>query len=491
MLPPEPECLTAQECPQPEPGQCGSASCVDGMCSLLVDQVCDDGDPCTLDSCMAGACIFADSRIDQDGDGVFARGSRDDPKAALGCGNDCDDSAPGIYPGAVELCDSLDNDCNGVIDDGTALQVSGVGRTRVSPVNAVTSGGNGLAFDGETFGATMTTELTTTQGQFRQLDVNGKPLGDALRVAHVNAESYGGPLVWSGERYLTAYYDARQDGNYEIYFDVLNRKGERLFDDLRVTNADEFSLRPSVAWTGAEALIVWDDHRFEDSGDESVVFGQRVSGDGQLIGANERLSPPGLHAESSEIALADNGVGIAFMSLEGGDRTRLRFMTASRTLTQPSQPSAIEFTDPDGPVVTALGDKYVVTFHQDNSLLIGPSIFGVVLDRNGNVELGPLSMTAGAQHARGNATYSYGDRFVMVWSDDKDGLYQLYAQTFDKKLAPVSPRLRLTSSSGNALGAHLAAAKDGGLGVLYADDDSGRFQTFFTRLDCRSASLEK
>jgi hypothetical protein len=184
------------------------------------------------------------------------------------------------------------------------------------------------------------------------------------------------------------------------------------------------------------------------------------------------------------MALSDGGVGIAFLSLEGLDETRLRFMTASRTLEQPSLPSTIDFTYPDGPVVTALGDKYVVTFHQDNSLLIGPSIFGVVLDRQGNVELGPVSMTAGAQHARGNATYSYGDRFVMVWADDMDGPYQLYAQAFDKKLAPVSPRVRLISSSGNALGAELAASSDGGLGVLYADDSTGRYQTYFTRLDC-------
>lgn len=31
---------------------------------------------------------------------------------------DCDDQNPFIYPGAVEVCDSLDNDCNGEEDDG-------------------------------------------------------------------------------------------------------------------------------------------------------------------------------------------------------------------------------------------------------------------------------------------------------------------------------------------------------------------------------------
>jgi hypothetical protein len=489
VQPPEPECETAQDCAQPAVGECGFASCIEGTCHLVVEKICDDGNPCTKDSCVDGGCVLVDDRVDQDGDGVFARGPSTDPQAALGCGNDCDDSAPNIYPGASELCDSFDNDCNGVVDDGTFLQPSAVPPVRVSPLNAVTSGPNGLAFDGSGFGATLTTELTSSQGQFRQLDVTGKPLAEPLRIAHVNAESYGGPLVWSGARYMTAYADARQSGNYEIYFDVLNRKGERLFDDLRVTNALKFSLRPSMVWTGAESLVVWDDHRFEEGGEESVVFGQRVSPDGKLNGENLRLSPPGMHAESASMALSDGGVGIAFLSLEALDQTRVRFMTATRTLEQPSSPSSIDFTDPDGLVVTAVGDKYVVTFHQDNSLVIGPSIFGVVLDRQGKVELGPLSMTAGAQHARGNATYSYGDRFVMVWADDTDGPYQLYAQAFDKKLAPISARLRLINSSGNALGAHLAASSDGGLGVLYADDATGRYQTYFTRLECVPRSL--
>jgi hypothetical protein len=482
------ECVTSADCPAPPPEQCGAALCVDGKCLPSRAVVCDDGDPCTADTCKSGSCVSSDARVDADRDGAFATGNQADPRAALGCGEDCDDAAASVRPGAAELCDSVDNDCNGVVDDGTRLIASGVAPRRVSEPAAERAWAAGLAFDGEAFGASLTTTLQSrTQGQFQQLSLRGELLGAPRRIARVNAGAFGGPLVWTGERYLTAYHDARQDGNYEIYFNALNRQGERLNDDLRVTAADDYSLRPSVLWTGADALLLWDDRRFEGGGDASVVFGQRVTFDANLTGANLRLTPPGVRAESASAALSDTGVGIAFLQLDAANQARLSFMTTSRVLSQASAVADIPFDDPNGPVVTALDDVYVVTFHQESSV-IGSAIYGVVLNKSGALLRAPQSMTAGAAHARTNATFSYGDRFVMVWADDRDGSYQLSAQTFDAKLAPISPRIRVTTSMTNSFGPVLAAASDGGVGVLFTDEANGSQQAFFTRLDCEPRS---
>ena len=38
------------------------------------------------------------------------------------CDGDCDDTEATVYPGATELCDGIDNDCNDVIDDGLPLE---------------------------------------------------------------------------------------------------------------------------------------------------------------------------------------------------------------------------------------------------------------------------------------------------------------------------------------------------------------------------------
>ena len=34
---------------------------------------------------------------------------------------DCDDSDASVYPGATETCDGVDNNCNGTIDEASAV----------------------------------------------------------------------------------------------------------------------------------------------------------------------------------------------------------------------------------------------------------------------------------------------------------------------------------------------------------------------------------
>jgi uncharacterized protein (TIGR02145 family) len=58
---------------------------------------------------------------DADKDGYTAVG------ACTGNANDCNDNDPAINPGAVEVCDGIDNNCNGQVDEG--FDVDGDGYT--------------------------------------------------------------------------------------------------------------------------------------------------------------------------------------------------------------------------------------------------------------------------------------------------------------------------------------------------------------------------
>ena len=71
-------------------------------------EICDDGkdnDGNELADCEDNACSEDAACVDADGDGS---------PASL----DCDDNEPLAYPDATETCDEIDNNCDGVVDEG-------------------------------------------------------------------------------------------------------------------------------------------------------------------------------------------------------------------------------------------------------------------------------------------------------------------------------------------------------------------------------------
>lgn len=124
------ETCSAGVCAAGAPYDCNDANpCTDDLCDPSAgcrnqanSNSCDDGNACTTDdACIAGLCTGApacfcpdadaDDWADCDVSGCTATG--------LTCG-DCDDAEPGVHPGAAEVCNHRDDNCDGQSDEGSA-----------------------------------------------------------------------------------------------------------------------------------------------------------------------------------------------------------------------------------------------------------------------------------------------------------------------------------------------------------------------------------
>jgi hypothetical protein len=69
--------------------------------------------------CPAGTMIYRDADGDGFGDPARSASSCDGtiPVGWVATGSDCDDANPNVHPGALEVCNGFDDNCNGLVDE--------------------------------------------------------------------------------------------------------------------------------------------------------------------------------------------------------------------------------------------------------------------------------------------------------------------------------------------------------------------------------------
>lgn len=485
-------CILDADCFDPE-DRCNPAICVEGSCQPLAPILCDDKDECTEDSCdpWTGGCIFTPLSFDLDRDGF--KGPRPGKKAGEpgSCGDDCDDTSPLAYPGGKELCDGVDNDCNGIIDDEAKFIPVDTAPIQVSTPGLTQAYATGMAYSSHGYLASYSGEIKNSTDLYnRLLDLTGEPIGNANQMNGASGDAIGGPSVWTGDRFGSIWSD-RRDGNYEIYFNTFSPSGTKLGPDVRLTETSGFSINPTLAWNGSSFLAVWQDN----SAGNFEVVGQRISLDAKLIGENEYLATPILfekNAEAPSIAATSQGTGIVYRI---GD---------SFTSTIFFAPFDDHWKPQVAPVNIATGsnyiDPYIVRNGSDFIIVWGEKqpfrIFGAVVDFKGKILLSKqeLSPKDGSPYRRPLAL-PLGDRVIVTYSRQQDDGYELFSKTFSSKLEPLSPQQQLTQSIGDDFGQSLIFGPDGDIGVLFdgkiTNGNKLSNAAFFTRLRCDASIPQK
>jgi hypothetical protein len=195
--------------------------------------------------------------------------------------------------------------------------------TKVGPDVRVSTGERpsrtpALTWTGTEYGVAWTDERTSNFREifFARLDASGAKIGDDVRITNSAQISSAPSLIWTGTEYGLAWKD-RRDGNWEIYFTRIDAAGNKIGGDVRISDAPVSSCCPSLAWSGDEYGVVWDDER---DGQWELYFA-RIDAMGDKIGGDVRLT---FHAGTTVDASAvrnDTGYAVAWDDdRDGGNR---------------------------------------------------------------------------------------------------------------------------------------------------------------------------
>ena len=142
--------------------------------------------------------------------------------------------------------------------------------------------------------------------QARRLDGNGALVGGLIIVANSSLDE-AAPAVSdasSSNQYLVVWQEKQSgSGAYNIRGHRVSGNGGLPGGKIAIASWEYDLLKPRLAYNSAgnEFLVVWEDHRW-GWGDDWNIYGQRISGNGSLAGANFGISWEGNHHESPDVA---------------------------------------------------------------------------------------------------------------------------------------------------------------------------------------------
>jgi len=395
-----------------------------------------------------------------------------------------------------EVCNGVDDDLDGNIDDGfTWVKDEAFQPVRVSTDASEIASPSGLASDRRNYAAFYEGGDHSSSRVFATpLGPDGKSLRAESPLTQIVAHSHGGTvharaIAWGTDRYGLAWIDLRDGTRGEIYFALLGPDSAKLQPgDVRISQGGGAAFNPAIDWSGGRFVVVWDavapGLTPGTQPGQRRLFAQAVSRDATLIGSPVDVTQ-GLAGAPDHpfVAGSEDGTAVVFRSDADG---QIRFALLGEDLSRVRQSVTLVPASGQGdyPRAARLGEGWVVAWHGEPPS--ARTIWAVRVSASGEPmgEARPVVDTPG--HARYPFLVSLGDRILMVYSDDRDGLqgYELYFTLLDSNLAQVSPPVRLTQGAGDTIFPAATFGPNGDIGVLFRDEPLDWGRVLFTRLVC-------
>ncbi len=152
---------------------------------------------------------------------------------------------------------------------------------------------------------------------FLRISAGGQIIGVAVPIAEADVFEIYPSLVWTGAEYGVVWGQDRDPYTLppELYFARISAEGERIGEDVQVSDgAVLFPVRPSLVWTGSEYAMAWTESRDDST---EIIFA-RFSPTGERIGEEVRITNAPMPSTKPSLAWTGSGYGLAWEDQRNG-----------------------------------------------------------------------------------------------------------------------------------------------------------------------------
>jgi len=432
---------------------------------------CDDTDP----TFHAGSTYVDCTTLDHDCNAHEDRDNDGDGHDREDCGgDDCDDSRPDAYPGAREICsDGVDQDCDTVADDsGTFMDDV---RITTEPRSSIVPH---LAWTGSTFGLTwMDARNVTYEVYFALLSDEGAKIGTDVRLTTATGTSGASSMVWTGSEFGVGLYDER-DGNREIYFCRVSASGAKIGSEVRITTDVEYSFGPSIAWTGSEYGLAWQDAMH---GNQEVYF-VRLSGSGSPVGSRTRITDDGALSSDPRIAWTGSEFGLSWSDRrDGNDEIYFARVSAAGAQIGSDMRVTNDTAQSHSPGIAWSGSEIAVVWVDDRDGSY--EIFFARLSPTGTKVGTDVQVTSTTGFIFNPLVVWSGSGWTLAWEEQRTGGREYFAARVSAVGVPIGTDVWITEDDGSNSSNPALAWTGSEFGGAWSDARDGVIEIYFNLFD--------
>ncbi|MFH1386980.1 MAG: hypothetical protein ABIH50_04890 [bacterium] len=282
---------------------------------------------------------------------------------------------------------------------------------------------NSLAWDGNNFGLCWTNWYVTSSGtlpvehyeaNFSIVDPNGNKTIADIKIGNVD-KSIEPTIIFANNYYAAAWTD-NWEGQYNIYFNLLDTSGNKLLTDSRASTTGGMFELPSITWNGGGYGLSW----WNNYNSVNSIYFAAYDAAGNKIGTEKKISEDAAWSAISALSWNNSYYGLAW----DGNNGKISF-----NLIDPNGNTLIETTTIDAngsfPAIAAHGPDFSILWSRLESAG-NREIYYNRLDVLGGKTQPDLRLTAASGLSSLSAFAWNGTDFGAVWEDNRDGNTELY-----------------------------------------------------------------